>query len=66
MIALARTIEQGTARNTTSLVVQALVKRMSEAVSCPGADHRVLRPTVFMPVRRGGILTYEDVVARKV
>ena len=56
----------GTARETASLVLQALVSRISEAVSRPGADHPMLRPTVFVPVRRGDVLTYADVVARKV
>ena len=57
---------RGTARETASLVLQALVSRISEAVSRPGADHPMLRPTVFVPVRRGDVLTYADVVARRV
>jgi hypothetical protein len=57
---------RGTARETASLVLQALVSRISEAVSRPGADHPMLRPTVFVPVRRGDVLTNADVVARRV
>lgn len=53
-------------RETASLVLQALVSRISAVVSRPGADHPMLRPTVFVPVRRGDVLTYTDVVARKV
>ena len=66
MVALAQAIESGKARTTASLVVQALITRISDTVNRPGADHPMLRPTVFVPVRRGDVLTYEDVVARKV
>ena len=66
MVTQAATMYRGTPRATASLVVQALVSRIGAAVTRPGADHPMLRPTVFVPVRRGGMLTYEDVVARKV
>lgn len=66
MVALTQTIENSQARTTASLVVQALITRISVAVNRPGADHPMLRPTVFVPVRRGDVLTYTDVVARKV
>jgi len=56
----------GVRREAVSLVLQALMNRISSSLSRPGADHPMLRPTVFVPVRRGEVLTYEDVVARKV
>ena len=58
---------QGTARGETmSLMVNALVSRIANVVARPGADHPMLRPTVFIPVRRGENLTFQDVVARRV
>lgn len=56
---------RGTARETASLVLQSLVSRISKAVTRP-AEHPMLRPTVFVAVRRGETVTYQDVVARRV
>lgn len=53
-------------RETASLILNALVTRMSNTVLRPGADHPMLSPTVFVPVRRGADVTWKDVVARKV
>ncbi len=55
----------GARRETASLIVNALVTRVAQAVR-PGADHPMLNPTVFVPARRGAELTWRDVVARKV
>ena len=66
MVALARQLSGSARRETASLIVQALVSRMSDAVTRPGAGHPMLRPTVFVPVPRGENLTFADVVARKV
>lgn len=60
------TAPRGTARETASLVFQALISRISQAVNRPAADHPMLRPTVFVAVRRGETVTYQDVVARRV
>ena len=61
------TMHDGAARReTVSLVLMSLMNRISTAVNRPGADHPMLRPTVFVPVRRGEVLTYEDVIARRV
>jgi hypothetical protein len=59
-------VGSGARRETASLILNALVTRLSAALNRPGADHPMLNPTVFVPVRRGGDLTHEDVVARKV
>ena len=66
MVALATPMGSPARRETASLVVQALVSRLSSAVIRPGAGHPMLRPTVFVPVPRGENLTFGDVVARKV
>jgi hypothetical protein len=66
MVASAKQISGLARRETASLIVQALVSRLSSAVTRPGVGHPLLRPTVFVPVRRGENLTFTDVVARKV
>ena len=66
MVALAKQIGRPARRETASLLLQALVSRMSSVVTRPGVGHPMLRPTVFVPVRRGESLTFADVVVRKV
>lgn len=41
-------------------------KQVGRAVTRPVVGHPMLRPTVFVPVRRGESLTFAEVVARKV
>jgi hypothetical protein len=60
------TATRGTARETASLVLQSLASRISEAMRRPAAEHPMLMPTVFVEVRRGETVTYQDVVARRV
>lgn len=58
---------RGQARmETASLILHALVARVATSVSRPGADHTMLKPTIFVPVRRGDDVTFSDVVASKV
>ena len=66
MAALVNRVGSPARRETASLIMQALVSRLSAAVTRPGVGHPMLRPTVFVPVRRGENLTFADVVARKV
>ena len=62
---MVNTTVRGTARETASLVLQSLVNTISDAVTRP-AEHPMLRPTVFVAVKRGETVTYKDVVARRV
>ena len=66
MVVFAKQIGSPARRETASLLLQALVSQMASAVTRPGAGHPMLRPTVFVPVRRGESLTFAEVVARKV
>ena len=66
MVALSTQMGSPARRETARLIVQALVSRLSSVVTCPGVGHPMLRPTVFVPVRRGENLTFSDLVARKV
>jgi hypothetical protein len=66
MVAMMKLLGGAARRQTASLIVNALVTRVALAVNRPGADHPMLRPTVFVPVRRGGNLTYVDVAVHKV
>jgi hypothetical protein len=66
MTASAKQLGSPARRETVSLMMQQLVARLSSSVTRPGVGHPMLRPTVFVPVRRGEDLTFVDVVARRV
>ena len=66
MVAMTEQLTGLARRETASLILNALVSRIAASVTRPGADHPMLRPTIFVPMRRGENLTYAEVVARKV
>ena len=66
MVAMTKQLGSPVRRETVSVLMQVLVARLSSAVTRTGTGHPMLRPTVFVPVRRGEDLTFADVVARKV
>ena len=64
---MVKTIAKSSARReTASLILQALVMKVSKRVSTPGEDHPLLNPTIFVPLKRGGNLTFQDVIASRV
>jgi hypothetical protein len=55
-----------TRRDSASLMMNRLVTRLVDAVRQPASDHPMLRPTIFVPLKRGEDLSWKEVVARRV